>query len=240
MAGARLVVAGTVRRGASDRSGVAVTNLASYIERIERLDEERRALGADRAAVFAEAKGSGFDPKAMRKIIQERRMDSAARAEQEAILDTYRHSLGMAASAVSNGDMSLRAAAKVYGVSKSAVHRAVPAEEKPASGTVDVAMAAYQHFAKGHGWPAGTLTPEGRAMLEARLTELGGPVGWNKTLIRAGEAEGLKGIDGATRDWFGLDWLLKADNLALLMDGVYDKRPDADDTPPIDARPLQG
>lgn len=69
--------------------------LQRYINRIENLEEEIRALQADRAEIYKEAKDSGFDPKIMRKIVSERRKTAAARAEEEALLDTYRHALGM-------------------------------------------------------------------------------------------------------------------------------------------------
>lgn len=82
-----------------------MTDLIRYIERVERLEEEIRALQADRTAVYAEAKAAGFDPKIMRKVVAERRMKTQDRLEQEAMLDTYRHELGMLA------DMPLGAAA---------------------------------------------------------------------------------------------------------------------------------
>lgn len=69
--------------------------LRRYIDRIERLEEEIRALQADRAEIYKEAKGNGFDPKIMRKVVAERRKTEAARAEEEALLDTYKHALGM-------------------------------------------------------------------------------------------------------------------------------------------------
>lgn len=82
-----------------------MSDLIRYIERVERLEEEIRALQADRTAVYAEAKAAGFDPKIMRKVVAERRMKTQDRLEQEAMLDTYRHELGMLA------DMPLGAAA---------------------------------------------------------------------------------------------------------------------------------
>jgi uncharacterized protein (UPF0335 family) len=71
--------------------------LKSYIERIERLAEERKSLGDDQRALFAEAKAKGFDPKSMRRIIKRRQKDANEIAEDEAIDDTYAHALGMAA-----------------------------------------------------------------------------------------------------------------------------------------------
>ena len=70
--------------------------LASYIERIERLEEERRELGADMREVFAEAKGNGYDVKTMRQILRLRKMTPADRAEAEYLRDEYKKLLGIA------------------------------------------------------------------------------------------------------------------------------------------------
>src|SRR3546814_19765148 len=78
-----------------DVGGVAGERLRSFIERIERLEEEKAALGADIREVFAEAKGSGFDVKIMRQILKLRKMEQADRQEQEALLDLYMAALGM-------------------------------------------------------------------------------------------------------------------------------------------------
>lgn len=75
--------------------GVAVDQLKSIIGRVERLEEEKTALAADIRDVFAEAKGSGFDVKAIRQIIKLRKLDASELEEQETILDTYRRALGM-------------------------------------------------------------------------------------------------------------------------------------------------
>ena len=74
--------------GAHDR-------LRSFIERIERLEEEKAALLADIKEVYAEAKGTGFDPKTMRKVISLRKMEENDRQEAEFLLDTYLSALGM-------------------------------------------------------------------------------------------------------------------------------------------------
>lgn len=79
----------------ADVGGVAGAQLSSYIERIERLEEEKAALAADIREVFAEAKGTGFEPKIMRHIIRLRKMDSADRQEQDALLEIYMSALGM-------------------------------------------------------------------------------------------------------------------------------------------------
>ncbi len=79
----------------TDGGGIAAQRLRSFIERIEHLEEEKSALAADVREVYAEAKGDGFDVKAMRAIVKLRKMDSADRAEQEALLDLYKAALGL-------------------------------------------------------------------------------------------------------------------------------------------------
>lgn len=74
---------------------VTADRLRSFLERIERLLEERKGIQDDIKDIFAEAKGVGYDVKTMRKILSLRAMDSADRAEQEALLDTYMLALGM-------------------------------------------------------------------------------------------------------------------------------------------------
>ena len=75
--------------------GVAVEQLRSIVQRVEKLEEEKTAIGADIKEVYAEAKGNGFDTKAIRSIIRLRKMDASDREEQELVLDTYRRALGM-------------------------------------------------------------------------------------------------------------------------------------------------
>ena len=75
--------------------GIAADRLRSFIERIERLEEEKAGLTADIREVYAEAKGTGFDSKVMRQIVRLRKMDSADRQEQEALLDVYRRAIGL-------------------------------------------------------------------------------------------------------------------------------------------------
>ena len=79
----------------ADVGGIAGDLLKSFIERIERLDEEKRALNTDIKEVFAEAKGSGFEPKIMRKLIAIRRRDKDELAEEEALIEVYKRALGM-------------------------------------------------------------------------------------------------------------------------------------------------
>ena len=77
------------------KSGFAKEHLRSFIERIERLEEEKKALSDDIKEVYSEAKGTGFDTKTMRKVIRLRKMDVQKRQEEEMLLDTYLHALGM-------------------------------------------------------------------------------------------------------------------------------------------------
>lgn len=74
---------------------VAHDRLRSFIERIERLEEEKMVLMADIREVYAEAKGTGFDVKTMRKVVSLRKMDDSDRQEAEFLLDTYLSALGM-------------------------------------------------------------------------------------------------------------------------------------------------
>src|SRR6187551_754346 len=73
----------------------AKDQLKAIIERIERLEEEKKATSDDIRDVYAEAKGNGFDAKALRAIVRMRKLDSDERREQEEILETYMHALGM-------------------------------------------------------------------------------------------------------------------------------------------------
>lgn len=69
--------------------------LASFVSRIERLAEEKSALGEDIKQVFLEAKGTGFDTKTLRKVIALRKLDKTKRQEQEALMELYMSALGM-------------------------------------------------------------------------------------------------------------------------------------------------
>jgi|TARA_B110000444_G_scaffold216664_1_gene215260 uncharacterized protein (UPF0335 family) len=73
--------------------GVAADRLRSFIERIERLEEEKAALAADIKEIYSEAKGNGFDTKVIRMIVRLRKMDQSDRQEQEQILDLYKRAL---------------------------------------------------------------------------------------------------------------------------------------------------
>lgn len=80
---------------AKKAGGVAVDQLKSIIARVEKLEEEKGGIAADIRDVFAEAKGNGFDVKAIRTILKLRKMDASEREEQDTILDVYMHALGM-------------------------------------------------------------------------------------------------------------------------------------------------
>jgi uncharacterized protein (UPF0335 family) len=73
----------------------AKDHLKAFVERIERLEEEKKALADDIRDVYGEAKSTGFDVKALRTIIKMRKEDTDERKEREAILETYMHALGM-------------------------------------------------------------------------------------------------------------------------------------------------
>ena len=75
--------------------GVARDQLRTIVERIERLEEEKKSIADDIKDVYAEAKANGFDTKALRKIVAIRKQDQNERMEQEAVLDTYMAALGM-------------------------------------------------------------------------------------------------------------------------------------------------
>jgi uncharacterized protein (UPF0335 family) len=74
---------------------ISADRLKSFVERIEKLEEERKAIGGDIRDVYSEAKGVGYDVRTMRRIVSLRRMDAAQREEEETLLDTYKHALGM-------------------------------------------------------------------------------------------------------------------------------------------------
>ena len=79
----------------SEVGGVAVERLRSIIDRVERLEEERKALTSDIKDIFGEAKSAGFDVKALRKLISLRKMERAEREELDGLVEVYMHALGM-------------------------------------------------------------------------------------------------------------------------------------------------
>ena len=88
----------------SDAHGVARDQLRSFIERIERLEEEKKTIADDIKDVYGEAKGTGFDSKILKKVISIRKKDKDERLEQEAILETYLLALGMLEAAPADGE----------------------------------------------------------------------------------------------------------------------------------------
>lgn len=82
----------------ADETGqtVAAGQLRAFIERIERLEEDKKTIADDIKDVYAELKGTGFDTKAVRTIVRLRKQDQAERQEAESILDLYKAALGMA------------------------------------------------------------------------------------------------------------------------------------------------
>lgn len=74
---------------------VAAGQLRAFIERVERLEEEKKTIAEDIKEIFAEMKGTGFDTKAVRKLIALRKKDEAERQEEEAMLELYKEALGM-------------------------------------------------------------------------------------------------------------------------------------------------
>ncbi len=79
----------------SEVGGIAADRLRSLIERIERLEEEKKGISSDIRDIFAEAKGAGFDVKTMRTILKLRKMNAADRDEQEFLIETYRKALDL-------------------------------------------------------------------------------------------------------------------------------------------------
>ena len=85
------------RQPTVDTDSVAQDQIRAFIERIERMEEEKKAISDDIKEIYAEAKGNGFDTKVLRQIIRIRKQDHQERMEQEALLELYMAALGMAA-----------------------------------------------------------------------------------------------------------------------------------------------
>ena len=85
----------TTKSKDADVGGIAAPQLRAFVERIERLEDEKKALAADIKEVYAEAKGNGFDTKILRKVISIRKLEDAERQEQESLLELYMAALGM-------------------------------------------------------------------------------------------------------------------------------------------------
>jgi uncharacterized protein (UPF0335 family) len=81
--------------GAADVEGVAGARLLTIIERVERLEDEKKALGEDIKEIYGEAKATGFDVKTIRKIVRLRKMEKQKRIEEEEMLELYKSAIGM-------------------------------------------------------------------------------------------------------------------------------------------------
>lgn len=79
----------------SNSGNTAAQELRQFVERVERIEVDQKALADDKKEVYAEAKGRGYDTKALRKIVAERKANADDLAEFESVLDLYRHALGM-------------------------------------------------------------------------------------------------------------------------------------------------
>ena len=79
----------------TDTGGIAQDVLRSFVERIERLEEEKKSLSDDIKDVYSEAKGTGFDVKILREVVRMRKMEDHERQEHEALIDLYTHALNM-------------------------------------------------------------------------------------------------------------------------------------------------
>jgi uncharacterized protein (UPF0335 family) len=108
---------------------VNADRLKSFVERVEKLEEEKKAISDDVRDVYAEAKGVGYDVKTIRWVVQERKADAVDRDERDALRDTYAHALGMAVAMVRVEGLSLRQAEEATGVSKSSIQRALAVPE---------------------------------------------------------------------------------------------------------------
>lgn len=111
--------------------------LKSFVERIEQVEGERKALGQDVRDIYSEAKGAGYDTKTIRWLVQERKIDAATKDERDALRDTYAHAVGMAVDLVRTEGLSLREAARKTGASKSSIHRALAVPEASQTGGGD-------------------------------------------------------------------------------------------------------
>ena len=83
----------------TDPGGVVGDHLRAFVERIERLEEEKKCIADDIKDVYAEAKGNGFDVAILRRVVSLRKKQPHQREEEEAVLDLYLHALGMAGTA---------------------------------------------------------------------------------------------------------------------------------------------
>jgi uncharacterized protein (UPF0335 family) len=92
-----MAVAAATKEEEAPATRFAKDHLKAFVERIERLEEEKKAIADDIRDVYGEAKSNGFDVKALRTIVRLRKQDADERREHDAILETYMHALGMLA-----------------------------------------------------------------------------------------------------------------------------------------------
>jgi uncharacterized protein (UPF0335 family) len=90
-----MMAVSVVEKTDTKTGGIAADRLRSLVDRIERLEEERKALSSDIKDIYAEAKSAGFDVKVLRQLIRLRKQEPAEIEEQETLLDVYRRALGM-------------------------------------------------------------------------------------------------------------------------------------------------
>ena len=90
-----MATAAAVKENDQPATRFAKDQLKAFVERVERLEEEKKAIADDIRDVYAEAKGNGFDVKTLRVVVRLRKQDINERKEQEALLETYLHALGM-------------------------------------------------------------------------------------------------------------------------------------------------
>ena len=92
-----MATAAAVKEEEAPATRFAKDQLKAFVERVERLEEEKKAIADDIRDVYGEAKANGYDTKALRTVVRLRKQDINERKEQEAILETYLHALGMLA-----------------------------------------------------------------------------------------------------------------------------------------------
>lgn len=116
------------KRKAKIGGPVNADKLEGFVARIENVEKDQKALTDSKRSIYSEAKGVGYNPKAVRKIIKERAAPEPDQVLEET-LDTYRHALGMAVAAVESGEMSARQSALAHGVGKSSIYKALSVRE---------------------------------------------------------------------------------------------------------------
>jgi uncharacterized protein (UPF0335 family) len=114
------------KMGHNSKTTFAQGQLRSIVERIERLEEEKKTIGADIKEVYAEAKGNGFDTKTIRKVIALRKKEAAEREEEQSMLDLYLTALGMQADLFDDDSVDITPAGKGYADGQSGAAPAQP------------------------------------------------------------------------------------------------------------------